>query len=296
MTLSSMTGFARLEGNWKEYHWAWEIRSVNGKGLDIRMRLPQVGDSIEATLRKKISAVLRRGNISLNLQFHKDQSDLQLVVNETVLKQYLSIVDKLQQLLPDAPSPTIDSILAQKGILEAQETETEEAKQQLQQQLLISFDMLLVELQAMRKSEGEAIHKLLTDQLGKISDLTATAEALPSRQPEAIKAKLVKLLDDIMNASAGKLDEQRLYQEVAILATKADIQEELDRLKAHVEACQQLLDKDGSVGRRMDFLAQEFNREANTLCSKSNSVELTAIGLELKTVIDQLREQTQNVE
>ncbi len=208
----------------------------------------------------------------------------------------LKAISLLKDRLPNAPEPTLDGILGYKGVLEFEEAEeNEEAKNAQNKVLLSTFDEALNELVAMRGSEGNAISTLLSGQIDTIEALTKQAEGLPSRSPEAIRARLEAQLQELLEASSH-LDPQRLHQEAAILATKADIREELDRLYAHVEAVRELLLKGGAIGRRLDFLAQEFNREANTLCSKSNSVELTAIGLELKTVIDQLREQTQNIE
>ncbi len=296
MALASMTGFARVESSHEEARWVWELRSVNGKGLDVRLRLPQGLDGVEAEVRKRLAAKLKRGNVSVGLQMQRSQSDTTLVVNEEALEQVLKAISLLKDRLPNAPEPTLDGILGYKGVLEFEEAEeNEEAKNAQNKVLLSTFDEALNELVAMRGSEGNAISTLLSGQINTIEALTKQAEELPSRSPEAIRARLETQLQELLEASSH-LDPQRLHQEAAILATKADIREELDRLYAHVEAVRELLLKGGAIGRRLDFLAQEFNREANTLCSKSNSVELTAIGLELKTVIDQLREQTQNIE
>ncbi len=296
MALASMTGFARVESNHNDTRWVWELRSVNGKGLDTRLRLPQGLDGVEAEVRKRISARLKRGNVSVGLQMQRSQADTALVVNEEALEQVLKAISVLRDRLPNAPEPTLDGILGYKGVLEFEEAEDSEEEKNAQiAALLSSFDEALDELISMRRSEGNAIATLLKGQIETIHALSRQAEALPSRSPEAIRARLETQVKELLDASS-QFDPQRLHQEAAILATKADIREELDRLYAHVEAVRDLLTKGGAIGRRLDFLAQEFNREANTLCSKSNSVELTAIGLELKTVIDQLREQTQNIE
>ncbi len=296
MALASMTGFARVESNHNDTRWVWELRSVNGKGLDTRLRLPQGLDGVEAEVRKRISARLKRGNVSVGLQMQRSQADTALVVNEEALEQVLKAISVLRDRLPNAPEPTLDGILGYKGVLEFEEAEDSEEEKNAQiAALLSSFDEALDELISMRRSEGNAIATLLKGQIETIDALSRQAEALPSRSPEAIRARLETQVKELLEASS-QFDPQRLHQEAAILATKADIREELDRLYAHVEAVRDLLTKGGAIGRRLDFLAQEFNREANTLCSKSNSVELTAIGLELKTVIDQLREQTQNIE
>ncbi|WP_068312367.1 YicC/YloC family endoribonuclease [Polycladidibacter hongkongensis] len=297
MPLASMTGFARTEGTHGLYTWVWEIRSVNGKGLDLRLRLPQSVDALEADFRKEVATRLKRGNVSLNLQMQKDQGEVNLVVNEKALAQIMEAAAKIRAYLPDAPQPTIDAILAQKGILEPAEVEESEVeKQALHAAIKDTFSTALEGLISMRRSEGAAITTVLEGQLDTIERLAKAAEAAPSRQPEAIKARLQNQLDALLEAGGSKLDPHRLHQELALLATKADIREELDRLFAHVAAAREMLASNRAIGRRLDFLSQEFNREANTLCSKSNSVELTAIGLELKTVIDQLREQIQNIE
>lgn len=296
MALASMTGFARVEAEHEDTRWVWELRSVNGKGLDFRLRLPQGLDGVEAEVRKRLSQQLKRGNVSASLQVQRTQGDTALVVNEEALEQVLKALSILRERLPNAPEPSLDGILSHKGVLELEEAEeSDEQKQAFQNALLSSFDQALQELIQMRRSEGDAVATLLNGQVSTIEALTKQAEELPSRSPEAIRERLKKQLDELLEASS-QLDPQRLHQEAAVLATKADIREELDRLYAHVEAVRELLSKGGAIGRRLDFLAQEFNREANTLCSKSNSVELTAIGVELKTVIDQLREQTQNIE
>ncbi|KZL12496.1 hypothetical protein PsAD2_03801 [Pseudovibrio axinellae] len=296
MALASMTGFARVEGTHNEARWVWELRSVNGKGFDARLRLPQGLDGVEAEVRKRLAVHLKRGNVSVGLQLQRSHSQTAMVVNEEALEQVLKAVATLRERLPDAPEPSLDAILGYKGVLEFEEAEESEEETNLQTAaLLSSFDEALNELVAMRRGEGNAISTLLKGQVDTIEALTKQAEELPSRSTQAIRARLESLVKELVDASS-QLDSQRLHQEAAILATKSDIREELDRLYAHVEALRELLVKGGAIGRRLDFLAQEFNREANTLCSKSNSVELSAIGLELKTVIDQLREQTQNIE
>lgn len=297
MTLASMTGFARVQGEAGAVRWTWELRSVNGKNLDVRLRLPAGLEELEPRIRERCAKVLQRGNVSIGLSMQRDQGEAVLTINQTALDAVLAAVDLLRQRLPDVAPPTLDGILAQKGVVELKEPEEDPAvRETLLATLLSTLDEALEALVGMRRSEGLAIRDIILGQVGRVAELTARAESLPARQPEAIRARLAALVAELMDASAGALDSQRLHQEAAILATKADIREELDRLHAHVAAVRELLAAGGAIGRRLDFLAQEFNRETNTLCSKSNDVELTTIGLDLKAVIDQMREQIQNLE
>ncbi|OKL42993.1 YicC/YloC family endoribonuclease [Pseudovibrio exalbescens] len=296
MALASMTGFSREEGALENVRWTWELRSVNGKGLDLRLRIPQGYDALEATVRTLAGKHLKRGNVSINLQVQREQNDTTLAVNEQALEQVLDAIAVLQKRLPDAAPPNLDGILAHRGVLELKEAEDDEQhRDALFAALSDSFGRALEALVEMRRREGESLFELLRKQADAIQVLTERAENLPTRQPDAIRERLAAQVQQLMETN-GSFDPQRLHQEAVLIATKADIREELDRLYAHVNALRDLIEAGGAVGRRMDFLAQEFNREANTLCSKSNSVELTAIGLELKTVIDQMREQIQNVE
>lgn len=297
MTLASMTGFARAMGETGPVRWTWELRSVNGKSLDLRIRIPAGLETLEPRIRERCGKVLRRGNVSIGLAMHRDQSEQQLQVNETALEAVLATMELLKSRVPDLAPPSLDAILSQKGVFELKEPEEdEEAQAALHNALLTTLDAALIDLVDMRHSEGRAISKVVRDQVDRIADLSQAAEELPARSADAIKARLRKQVADLLEASDGQLDTQRLHQEAVLLATKADIREELDRLHAHVAAVRELMDGGGAIGRRLDFLAQEFNREANTLCSKSNDVDLTAIGLDLKAVIDQLREQIQNLE
>lgn len=297
MALASMTGFARSVGESGPVRWTWELRSVNGKSLDLRIRIPAGLETLEPKIRERCSKVLRRGNVSIGLSMQRDQQDNQMQVNEAALESVLSAIQLLKDRMPDVAPPTLDGILAQKGVFELKEREDDETAQQaLRSALLTSLDAALIDLVDMRHTEGLAIGKIVYDQVDTIARLKQAAEELPARSPEAIKDRLRKLVAELLDVSDSRLDDHRLHQEAVILATKADIREELDRLHAHVDAVRDLLDTGGAIGRRLDFLAQEFNREANTLCSKSNDVDLTAIGLDLKAVIDQMREQIQNLE
>ncbi|MEP3427503.1 MAG: YicC/YloC family endoribonuclease [Roseibium sp.] len=297
MALASMTGFARSIGESGPVRWTWELRSVNGKSLDLRIRIPAGLETLESNIRERCSKILRRGNVTIGLSMQRDQQSNQLQVNEAALDSVLAAIQLLKDRIPDVAPPSLDGILSQKGVFELKEQEDDAATQQaLQNALLTSLDAALLDLVDMRHTEGLAIGKVVYDQIDQIARLTQAAESNPARKPDAIKGRLRKLVVELLDASNNQLDEQKLHQEAAFLATKADIREELDRLHAHVSAVRDLLDTGGAIGRRLDFLAQEFNREANTLCSKSNDVDLTAIGLDLKAVIDQMREQLQNLE
>ncbi|PVB63391.1 YicC/YloC family endoribonuclease [Labrenzia sp. 011] len=297
MALASMTGFARAPGDAGPVRWTWELRSVNGKSLDLRIRIPAGLETLEPKIRDRCARVLRRGNVTIGLAMQRDQSELQLQVNEKALEAVLSTIDLLKNRVPDLAPPSLDGILSQKGVFELKEPEEDpQAQAALHNALLTTLDAALIDLVDMRHTEGKAISSILRKQIDTIAELTQAAEDLPARRPEAIRARLHKQVHELMDAADGQLDSQRLHQEAVMLATKADIREELDRLHAHVAAVRDLMDTGGAIGRRLDFLAQEFNREANTLCSKSNDVELTAIGLDLKAVIDQMREQIQNLE
>jgi uncharacterized protein (TIGR00255 family) len=295
MTLASMTGFARASGVHGALRWAWELKSVNSKGLDIRLRLPPGRDALEPALRTAISRALSRGNVSANLTLAREGMAPVVRVNEEVLAAVIATSRDLAKRIETQP-PTLDGILAIKGVMEVVEAEESEAdRDTANAALLKGFEEALADLAAMRAKEGEAVGKVLHDRIDEIEQLSKSAEASPSRSIDAIRARLAEQVKELIAASST-LDPERLHQEAALLAAKADVREELDRLNAHVSAARGLLKNGGAVGRKLDFLAQEFNREANTLCSKSNDVSLTSIGLELKTAVDQFREQVQNIE
>ena len=295
MTLASMTGFARASGTQGDLRWAWELKSVNSKGLDLRFRLPPGRDVLEPTIRAAISKVVSRGNVTINLTIQREGTAPQVRINEEVLAAVIATSKELAKKI-EAQPPTIDGLLGIKGVMEIIETEEGEAERETANvALLKGFDTALKDLVAMRGKEGGVIGGVLSDRISEIEKLSKAAEASPSRSIDAIRARLAEQVKELLAASST-LDPERLHQEAALLAAKADVREELDRLNAHVGAARALLKNGGAVGRKLDFLAQEFNREANTLCSKSNDVSLTAIGLELKTAVDQFREQVQNIE
>ncbi len=295
MTLYSMTGFARIDGSAQGQRWTWELRSVNGKGLDVRLRLPPGLDRLEIAARERLSKRLTRGNVQVSLSVTRETAATTLRVNEEVLAAVVAAMKLVSERIDAAP-PTLDGILAFKGVLETSEVEDDEAtRAALDAALLAGLDAAVEALLEARAREGAAIGAVLSRHVDEIERLTRAAADHPARRPEAIRARLAEQVETLLGAVPA-LDPQRLAQEAALIATRADIREELDRLDAHVAEARRLLGGGGAVGRRLDFLAQEFNRETNTLCSKANDRELTAIGLDLKAVVDQLREQIQNVE
>jgi uncharacterized protein (TIGR00255 family) len=290
-----MTGFARADGGGDVVGWSWEIRTVNGKGLDIRTRLPAGFERLEKPVRDRCAERLTRGSVQINLSTTAGTQAQHLTINEDALA---AIVDAMKRVggMIDARPPSLDGILALRGVLEMEDAAADEdTRAALDTELVAGFDTALDELGAMRAGEGEAIGAVIMTRLDEMARLTGEAEASPTRTPEAIRTRLAEQVATLLDA-APALDPDRLHQEAAILATKADIREELDRLHAHIEAARGLLASGGPVGRRLDFLAQEFNREVNTLCAKSNDRRLTATGLEMKAVVDQMREQIQNLE
>jgi len=295
MSLRSMTGFARADGSAEGYRWTWEIRSVNGKGLDIRVRLSPGFERLDGPARERCAGRLARGNVQTNLTVAGETAAGRIRINEDVLNEVLAVMQKIAGRI-DAEPPTLDGILAIRGVVEAAEGDIDQATlARLDAKILASLDHALENLVAAREREGEAIGATLKSRLEEIGRLVRAAEASPARTPEVIRARLAEQVAALLDATPG-LDPDRLHQEAVLLATKADIREEIDRLDAHLAAASELLSQGGPVGRRLDFLAQEFNRETNTLCAKSNDRAVTAIGLELKAVVDQLREQIQNLE
>lgn len=294
-TLASMTGYARASGTVPGAHFACELRSVNGRGLDIRTRLPPGFDELEGELRRLVATYLSRGSITFTLTVERDTEGGEVFLNRQALA---TVLDALRDLAGkvDAERPRLDGILALRGVLEQREAPlAPEAEAALNAAILQAAADAIGSLQAARREEGARIAVTLLARVEEIAALVARAETHPARSRDAIAARLRQQLA-ILGEDAAAIGEDRLAQEALLLATKADIREELDRLTAHIASARSLLESGGPVGRKLDFLAQEFNREANTICSKSNAVELTAIGLDLKAAIDQLREQVQNIE
>ena len=290
-----MTGFARADGTHGEVRWTWEIRSVNGKGLDIRLRLPHGREALDPELRALVRKKITRGNLNATLAITRDAPATIVKLNQSAFDAVLEITEKLQRQI-DATPPSMDGLLALKGVLEMSEPVEDDAERDaLNAALLAGFETATDHLVAARAEEGVALDNVLNGHLDEIERLTKAAEDNPDRSVDAIRQRLQAQVAALFDTDSG-LDPQRLHQEAVVLATKADIREELDRLVAHIAAARALLAEGSVVGRKLDFLAQEFNREVNTLCSKSNSVALTAIGLDMKAVVDQMREQIQNLE
>jgi uncharacterized protein (TIGR00255 family) len=291
-----MTGFARADGAEDGLSWAWELKSVNGKGLDLRLRLPPGYDAIEPAMRNLLAARLKRGNVSVNLNLEKRAGAATLRVNREILNQVLALANEITHQVEAAP-PRLDGLLAIRGVLETAEEEepSPEQRERRHKAMLASAEVALGRLVEMREAEGTRLGEVLERRLEEIAGLVRDAEATAGAQPEAIRTRLKSLIAALMETGAS-FSEERLAQEAALLVGRADVREELDRLEAHIAAARDLLGEGTGIGRRFDFLCQEFNREANTLCSKSADLELTRIGLALKSSIEQLREQVQNVE
>ena len=295
MALQSMTGFARREGTTGRWRWAWELRSVNGKGLDVRIRLPQGLERLENDVRRLIGERFSRGNMQASLSVSAAENRFETVLNQEALAAVLALRDQLGGIIDPTPLQ-LDTLLSIRGIIEFRETEdSEDALAVRDAEIADGLLVALSDLRSMREHEGAALGRVLNDHVSTIEGLTVTIEGDPSRSPREIAARLSAQVAMLMD-TAGKFDQDRLHAEAALLATKADLREEIDRLKAHVVAARELLAGGGPVGRKLDFLAQEFNRESNTICSKSNASAVTAAGIELKVVIDQFREQIQNLE
>jgi len=295
MALSSMTGFARGHGVAGTYAWAWELKSVNSKGLDLKLRLPPGWEAIEPAVRARATDALSRGSVFAMLTVSREGAAPVARINEPALDAVLAALKGLTGKVAGAP-PSLDGILALKGVMEVSEAEESETERSAAEAAVVAgFGEALKGLTEMRRTEGQALGKILTARLSEIGSLAARAEASPGRKPEAIKARLSAQIAELLEASQ-RFDADRLHQEAILLATKIDIREELDRLAAHVAQANKLIAGGGPIGRKLDFLSQELNRESNTLCSKANDLELTNIGLELKAVVEQFREQVQNLE
>jgi uncharacterized protein (TIGR00255 family) len=295
MTIASMTGFARSAGAHGNFTWAWELKSVNGKSFDARLRLPQSLDHLEVQARAALMQGFKRGNVQASLSTVGTETEEEIAVNETVLENYIALAEKLRLRL-GGEKPSAESFLTLKGVFAYAATPiSQEDQAALDKEILASLNEAVKALAKARLAEGAQLNKILSAQINRIEELTIAARDNPSRTPETIRARLKDHVTRLLETGAS-FDSERLHQEAVMIATRADIQEEVDRLISHVESARELLQSKEPVGRKLDFLAQEFNREANTLCSKAGDKAMTTIGLELKTTIDQLREQVQNIE
>lgn len=292
-----MTGFARADGARAGQSWTWEVKSVNGRGLEVRFRLPPGLDAIELPARVLVGERLKRGSVTVALRLDSGPSVTGYRLNQALLKQLGDIVREAEGVVESAP-PRLDGLLALRGVLEPEEVRFDEAERAQQEAaMLVDLANALDRLREGRGAEGARITTMLNALLDDIVALIAAAEDTAAVRLDSRQARLTQGLAELLE-QRPPLSEDRLAQELALLAVKADVREEIDRLKAHVAQARELIAKGDAngAGRRLDFLAQEFNREANTLCSKSGDVALTRIGLDLKLAIDRLREQVQNVE
>jgi uncharacterized protein (TIGR00255 family) len=295
MSLKSMTGFARRDGVAGPAAWHWELRSVNSRGLDVRLRLPPGLEGLEPRIRAAISQRLARGSIAVNLSAKRGDGGTEIRLNEAALSQVLIALEQLKAMV-DIAAPRPEALLGIKGVLELIEPqESSEEASARSEAMLADLELALTDLVAVRTAEGDRLEQIVLDQLALIERLTQRIAGLPARSVEAVRARLKEQVGRLLESNAN-FDEARLYQEAAILAARADVEEELQRIGSHVAAARELLGGDAPAGRRLDFLAQELNREANTLCSKANDEATTRAGLDLKAVIDQMREQVQNIE
>lgn len=295
MTLKSMTGFARSDGGSGPLVWHWEVRTVNGRGFDMRLRLPSGYEALEQKARDIGKKALSRGNCSASLSVKQTAGATRIALNEEVFRQVAEAANAARRLI-EAPPPSLDGLLAIKGVMEFSEDDPDEDELEARHEAMIGdFQTAIDAVVQSRHAEGARLAEVISAQVDEIEALTARIEAAPGRSPEAIRARLAEQLERLL-ADSAELDPQRLHQEAALLAAKADIQEEVERLKAHVAAARDLIASNEPVGRKLEFLSQEFNREANTICSKANDTEISQGGLAMKAVIDQFREQVQNIE
>ncbi len=298
MPLASMTGFARSQGMTGDIQWVWELRSVNSRGLDLRLRLPNGFEALDQPVRKLTSGAFARGSISVNLQVQWARARASYQINEEWLA---TVQHRTRRLLLQGDAAEYERIrpeglLALRGVIEAlDEAPSPTLEAEIHNELMAGAETATLELLHARAEEGRALEAILTAHLDQIETLTASARTTAATQPEAIRTRLVQAITEAASTSPA-LPEERLAHEIAMLAAKADVREELDRLAAHIAAGRELIRKGEPCGRKLEFLAQEFNRETNTLCSKSQDIDLTRIGLDLKAAIDQVREQVANVE
>ncbi|HRJ68735.1 MAG TPA: YicC family protein [Beijerinckiaceae bacterium] len=294
MSIRSMTGFARAQGTGAGFSWTFEAKSVNGRGLDARFRLPAGFDMLEPDMRSRTQKALTRGNVNVTLTVRRDASSTGVRINETLFAHLAEAAERLAWTAK-LPSMTAGDILRLPGVIESGDAAEEGPPESVIAAVLTSFDAVLADLVLSRRSEGAALERIIAGQIDGIETGIGTAEAADSRRSDAIRSRLETQIAALLG-TADRFDPDRLHQEAMLIAARIDVKEEIDRLKAHVAAARALLASGEAVGRKLDFLAQEFVREANTLCSKANDIALTRAGLDLKTWVEQFREQVQNIE
>jgi uncharacterized protein (TIGR00255 family) len=295
MTIQSMTGFARSDGALGASRWHWEVRSVNNRGLDLRLRLPPGYEALEPAVREGVAKRLTRGSVTVSLSVAREAAQPAVRINETALEQVRAAAERLSKSL-GGPPPSAEGLLALRGVLEVSEEAESEAKvAERHAAMTASLVTALDGVAGARGAEGARLKDVLEAQVAEIARLVEQIEASPARTPAAIQRRLAEQVARLVETGQG-LDPGRLHQEAVLIATRADVEEELKRLRGHIEAVREILDAPGAVGRKLDFLAQEFNREANTLTSKAADSDIARWGLSLKAVIDQMREQVQNIE
>lgn len=295
MKIQSMTGFGRADGSRADWRWHWELKTVNARGLDIRMRMPNGLEALEQDLKKSLQAKLKRGAVQVFINIERENTNAEVRVNANIATKLMAELKALAASLGTEP-PKLDAVLGIRGVIEIAEPDADEDETAARlKSVSATFDEAVESLLSARADEGAKLQTILENVLQEISDLVEQADKVAAATPEALRSKLEAQVKELL-ADRADMPEERIVQEVAMLAGKADIREELDRLRAHIAQARTLIAEGVAVGRKLDFLAQEFNREANTLCSKSSDTDLTRVGLDLKAAIEQLREQVQNVE
>lgn len=295
MGIQSMTGFGRATGEAPGFQWTWEIKSVNSRGLDTRVRVPSLFDGLDIQARQLVAGRLQRGNVSASLSLRREAGEEVVKVNEAALQKLLDFSRDLSgEEKPDTAA--VAALLALNGLVEIRAADLSEGEiESLKGIFLKGLESAIDRLIEAREAEGRKLAVILTGQLDELAANVVAAEATESTSPDAIRARLQEKIAGLTEGDVN-IDQDRLAQEVALMAVKADVREEIDRLNAHIEGARELLEKDGAIGRQLDFLSQELNREANTICSKSSDMILTRIGLEMKSGVDRFREQVQNIE
>jgi len=293
--MKSMTGFGRADGSRGAASWYFEIRSVNGRGFDLRTRLPNGNEALEPRMRDFLLKRITRGNVTINLQFDKAVAAPEIRLNEVALAQVVAAAERVRQLTGGLPAAT-EGLLALRGVLEVVEpTETEDERAGRVAAMMATFETALDQFVENRAAEGARLAAVLAAEVAEIESLVERVRASPARKPETIAARLGEQIQRLL-ATSNTFEPERLHQEAVLVATRADVEEELQRLVVHIAAARDLLAETAPVGRKFDFLTQEFNREANTLCSKANDPDMSRCGQSMKVLIDQMREQVANIE